>query len=529
MKIRNFFSHIARRAVPILLMAVVTAAAILFAEGHFTLSFLENEAPLPSGTPSSPLGSEPDTDAGTPVITPDDDSPSRVQIPSPTNPQAAMSEDDILRLCGALSFDPAAVPELLTAGYSRSTETYSSDTSLFAYAGGFDFLPKTRSYYDGGTTTVSYVRPDMQSAPVPVYSTEFAEVPAVQLYMGYLLIDDATTVKLYTADGLYLFSYKNSEYLPSYTRDRAGNPIFERTQENEEGKKYTAYYTVGAGGFVFSDYDDAVDNRGVYFDYAPSYGISDNNLMRLVQKTTTVTAAEDGTETAEDSLLWAYGYSPTWRRTTFRYSAAYDFSEELAAVVDTDGKLFYIGQYGYQAYTTQKSYWYYERYVTEYLLPPLTSGPESIGFYYYDHGLVRARRQVVDWHAVTYWDMLRVAVDEDVLLDKKGNIFPIPAGYEIEAYSDGVILLSKDGKYGYMDYTGAWIAQPIYDYARPFSEGVAVAGFADGTRLMIDTAGDIVIPAGEYRYISDVSSGVVAAWTLDGKWEILHKMARYDA
>ena len=43
---------------------------------------------------------------------------------------------------------------------------------------------------------------------------------------------------------------------------------------------------------------------------------------------------------------------------------------------------------------------------------------------------------------------------------------------------------------------------------------------------MLDTEGNIVIPAGQYDYISDVSSGVVAAYK-DGVWSVLHKMARF--
>jgi hypothetical protein len=241
-----------------------------------------------------------------------------------------------------------------------------------------------------------------------------------------------------------------------------------------------------------------------------------------------VTVALDGTETTEESILWAYGFNPNWRRTTFRFKTALDFSENLAAVTEEDGKLFYIGPYGYVTFYTERQYYYSEWYVQEYLLPPLSAGPESIGFYYYDHGLVRARRQVIDYAAMHYRDVFRVAVDEDFMMDKNGKEFPLPEGYDIVSYSDGVILLTRDGKYGYMDYTGAWIAQPIYDYAQPFYEGLAVVGFGEGDRLMIDTAGNIVIPMGAYDYISNASSGVIAAWRDGHGWDILHKMAKFS-
>ena len=114
------------------------------------------------------------------------------------------------------------------------------------------------------------------------------------------------------------------------------------------------------------------------------------------------------------------------------------------------------------------------------------------------------------------------------MMDKNGKEFPLPEGYDIVSYSDGVILLTRDGKYGYMDYTGAWIAQPIYDFAQPFYEGLAVVGFGEGDRLMIDTEGNIVIPMGAYDYISNASSGVIAAWRDGHGWDILHKMAKFS-
>ena len=528
MKIRNLFSRGVRRAAPALFLALFSAAAILYARGVYTFSFLQNSEGGTLPSPSSPLGLDDSGSGSAGTVKPDDTE--RVYVPSPSEPQYAMSEDDVLRLSGAVRFSPQGVPAMQAKGFSRSSETYSAATSVLSYAGGFDFLPRIRSHYDGIEKTVRYERLTEMSEPVAVWTEHLTEVPAVQLYMGYLLLDDGTNTRVYTADGLYLTSYRNLEYERAYTRDRDGNALFRRTDWRRGEEETADYYTVSESGMTPSDYDDLTDGRGLYFDYAPSYGLSDGNLTRYARRTTTVTEDEEGAETREESVVWAYGYSRTWLTAGgYKYAAAHDYSEGLAAAVTEDGKLIYLGQYGYPAFLSEKNYYYYEWYVTEYLLPPLTSGRESIGFYYYDHGLVRARRQIVDWHAKTYWHTNRVALDEDCLLDREGNIFPIPEGYDIVSYSDGVILLESEGKYGYMDYTGAWIAQPIYDYARPFSEGLAVAGFADGTRLMLDTEGNIVIPTGRYAYLSDVSSGVIAGYTVRGTWEILHKMARFEA
>ena len=114
---------------------------------------------------------------------------------------------------------------------------------------------------------------------------------------------------------------------------------------------------------------------------------------------------------------------------------------------------------------------------------------------------------------------------EEVLLDTKGEQFPIPVDYELNGYSDGILLLEKDGVFGFMDTTGAWIAEPIYTYAEAFYEGLAVLKTADGRYGLIDTNGNIVLPFG-YEHISSCSDGVVVAYSDENGWEIFKKMTK---
>ena len=86
-----------------------------------------------------------------------------------------------------------------------------------------------------------------------------------------------------------------------------------------------------------------------------------------------------------------------------------------------------------------------------------------------------------------------------------------------------MILLERDGLYGFMDYSGKWIAQPIYTDAEAFSEGLAVIGTADGRYGMIDTSGNIVVPFA-YTHISSCSDGVIAVYSEESGWHILRKM-----
>lgn len=442
------------------------------------------------------------------------------------SPQKAMTKADLLRLSGKTAFSPAGgytVDELTAAGFTLSSEPYAAAHTILVRKPGLS-LP--RAYSDGTElySEVQHIRPDEMSAPSPVYETLERPRLAVEPYMGFLMVSEGDTVRILNEHGQHLITVAKGELVPMNTRDAAGHPLF--CAPAAVGLQ--TFYLDENGDLQVSDYDDSVEGRGLYFDYAPSFGVSDNDLCRLLQRELVTYERLSGTVEEFVRDRWAYGYSAGWRRTGYNFAGAFDFSGGFAAVLDADGYLNYIGENGYYAFYPRKSYYYYDRYVTEYYLPPLTAGEESIGFYYYDHGLVRVRRQVVDWYGITYIDTLRVAVDEDILIDTSGKEYPIPEGYDIVSYADGVIQLTKDGKYGYMDYTGKWIAQPIYDHARPFFEGLAVAGFADGTRLMLDTEGNIVIPAGTYTHISDVSSGVIAAYSPERGWEIYHKMAKVE-
>ena len=106
---------------------------------------------------------------------------------------------------------------------------------------------------------------------------------------------------------------------------------------------------------------------------------------------------------------------------------------------------------------------------------------------------------------------------------KTGSIFAIPTGYKLCAYSDGVLLLERNGLYGYMDYTGKWITDPIFIYAKPFYEGLAVVGNSSGQYCVIDTNGDIVLPMA-YEYVTECVNGAFAAFSINDGWILFNKM-----
>ena len=133
---------------------------------------------------------------------------------------------------------------------------------------------------------------------------------------------------------------------------------------------------------------------------------------------------------------------------------------------------------------------------------PDTRGEESVGFFYFDDGLTRVRIRETDGDGA---ESFREAL---MLFD--GSLFPLPDDYTVRAYSDSVILLEKDGLFGYMNSRGVWLTAPEFTEASPFYEGLAVVTAADGRQGLIDRTGAYVLPA-VYDSITDCSDGVVLA------------------
>ena len=56
------------------------------------------------------------------------------------------------------------------------------------------------------------------------------------------------------------------------------------------------------------------------------------------------------------------------------------------------------------------------------------------------------------------------------------------------SFSDGLALVGKDGKCGFIDKTGKVVIEPKYDYAGSFHDGLAMVE-KDGKRFYIDKTG----------------------------------------
>lgn len=93
------------------------------------------------------------------------------------------------------------------------------------------------------------------------------------------------------------------------------------------------------------------------------------------------------------------------------------------------------------------------------------------------------------------------------------------------AFHDGIILLERDGKYGYADYEGKYLTELIYDKAEIFIEDLAKVS-RDGKYGFIDREGHEIIPL-QYDQVDNFSNGVAVVQrndrqgVIDTKGEII--------
>lgn len=205
---------------------------------------------------------------------------------------------------------------------------------------------------------------------------------------------------------------------------------------------------------------------------------------------------------------------------------AYDFTEDGAAFIvadeeDAPDKLTVIDPKGAVLFrAASKNYYFAENGAAKvwdghYL--PDTFGVENTGMLTFGGGFAAVRRKLLDTSNG------RVFIsDKTELVNTRGELFNLPKGYTLVAYSDSRLLVSKNGRYGFMKTTGQWLTGMDFEYAEAFREGLA-AVCKGGKFGVIDNDGNIVIPF-VFDHITSCSDGVIAAWEKDHGWSIFCKM-----
>ncbi|NLN22878.1 MAG: WG repeat-containing protein [Clostridiales bacterium] len=501
------------RAAAVLVFMLICAIVLLYREGYFDIAHITRYSDIDTAETETDKDKETETDTDTDVVT-DTDTSTGVETTTDTG---ASGGDDNPDNPPEVLFLPYA--ELSEQGYKLSYKDWEPGGNWVLADAGLDmpdyFSSKTyEKYY------VHYKAPKDYAMFEPVYEYYRVKKPAVLLYMGYIIVetDRENTVNIYSSEGKALGSYDETKIKPAYCRDTSNRPLFIYKD---------SYYYLDAKNkrFLESDYNPKTDSRGVRFDYTPDYGKSDT-ARKFIYKTEVVNVYEpiDGSFDDEGNQL-AYVIPTTIYRfalantngtaiTNYDYYGAYPFHEGRAAVVDADGFLYYINRNGAVAIRTGviRRDKRLSRSVYDFYMEPLTDGEESIGFLYFEHGITRARVLSLDYYNYFTNKKMSVINDTDIMIYTNGKEFEIPSGYDVIAYSSGMILLKHNGKYGYMSYTGAWVVQPTLSYAEPFYEGLAVIGDGRGNYALIDTEGNFVIPYGVFSYISNASTGVIAAY-----------------
>ena len=303
-----------------------------------------------------------------------------------------------------------------------------------------------------------------------------------------------TILSIYDRNGNLLVDDIGSKQ-PYFARDYSNRPVF----KDEDGKLYAF------DGKSFIEVTQSNLRSELPYDYpAIPLGEYKNNYEAYYDATT------DGYHYIN------YTNGSTVVNGNYRY--AFNFGPEGYAIVltETNNILQVIRRSTGQVFKPGKQYTFYvdpntgkKQYVKDYYAFPSIMGIESIGASGFDHGYLRLR---IITSSMMSDSLGKVVLDKDYLVDTTGAKFNIPEGCTLEGYSDGILLLrTNEGLYGYYSIEGDWIAQPLYTYARPFVQGLAVLGSADGTVGMIDTKGNIVLPF-VYTSIEDVSSGLIVTY-----------------
>lgn len=307
---------------------------------------------------------------------------------------------------------------------------------------------------------------------------------AVEVYMGMIVVSDQGNLSFYNGSGELLYVYSGEQELVfAYERDSEDRPLFLL----EDG-----YYYIDADEKELkkSDYD-ARDSRGMYYNYPSYFGKSEGQF----------TVFRSGN---------MYGIKNTGGKNLRNaiYQEAYNFSEGLGFVIYKDD-FCYLNEKGRVVIENKSSL------KTEKIMPVGSRDEDGIGAIYFDGGYVRIRKIYIDIHQ-------NIIEDKDILIDQQGNEFKIPTGCRFEAYSNQRILLSKNGYYGFYATKGAWIADTVYTYATPYYEGLAVVGYKNGKKGVIDLDGNFVIPL-SYSDISVCSGGVIVCYYADFGYDIFVK------
>ncbi|MBQ3126411.1 MAG: hypothetical protein IJC15_05005, partial [Clostridia bacterium] len=286
--------RICLRILPLAAMLAICAAAMLYHFGYFDLSFIDREGGAETRPPdelaieSQLVGLRPGDSIGE-VTAPG------TSVPETTVPAPGTSAPETTALPEAVVYP--TLDELTAAGRTITWADW-NDTMQLARLdfSQLDFTP--RDVLEAGRQMIYTFRTRQYAADGERFAVEVMKMTTrygIELYGGYIMADVGNdTIALAASDGTLIGRYSVGDLTPAYTRDRAGRPLFREEEpilvdgevqlsdpEDPESEPLTEtvyYYLDETGAKKRSDYDPALDGRGLLFDYTPDYGQSDTNI-----------------------------------------------------------------------------------------------------------------------------------------------------------------------------------------------------------------------------------------------------------
>ena len=518
---------LAVKLLSLVLLCAVVFAVISYQKGYYDITFLPRQsedvqADAPIVTDIPPVTTAPI------IVTEPSNNVSSVTKPTDLVTTAAGESDSPDEADSYTSFASSlpTTQSLRGKGYARTDEAYDAALHVLTQTK-LNVTPRKVLSSSKNTRSVTVWNEKTKKTSVV---TEEYDRPTLELYMGLLFYDDGETVGLLDDDGkLVMVNFDDIAF--AYERDAYNRPLFYYRG---------GYYCLTEDWRMVASSFNPAFGYPVKYDSPVGYQLPYFGLYRYyVEKTVEYVSNaeyvykqkmmfdEEVEEVIEQETVKLYGFLDANGEVVVeaQYYYACNFGPEgLAVVADRNRVVRLINTKGREVInpdgTIVKSAERNNRNALMSYALPDSDGASSIGFYTFDHGLTRVRCLMRD-----YWDISLIVGDRDLLIDENGASFPIPEGYKLVSYADGILLLERDGRYGCLDYTGRWIAQPIYTYALPTSEGLTVLGFTDGKKGMIDTEGNIVIPF-VFDSLSSASGGKIAAFEAEHGWSVFEKLGK---
>lgn len=98
---------------------------------------------------------------------------------------------------------------------------------------------------------------------------------------------------------------------------------------------------------------------------------------------------------------------------------------------------------------------------------------------------------------------------KDGFIDRTGKIVIEPKYYVACSFEDGIAVVTpeEDGKSGFIDTTGRYVMEPIFDEAEFYSDGVAPVKKDGRWRFVDRTGAEVVLLSHKYEYVAPMHEG----------------------